>query len=340
MRDFLLRTRCASGATFIEFGSERHNYLIPDNVEEEGLLEAARVSPTNIGLLLNARQAACEFGFLTVPEFVDSTTRTLATIARLEKFRGHLYNWYDTETLRPLSDAPFVSSVDSGNFVASLYTLHAGARSLARQPLLGPELFFGICAHIRLLRNERSLPPELSRLPLPAPDAAPVIWIAWLTAAQTLLAEAVATASAPPRDRWWVAETERRVEAILALLKSYLPWELPEFAPLRALPQLALNQDAAPFTFNGALLFAERLLIVLPSAMRALSGNSELAWPAEGLRALLPYAIRNLRNLAAQLRSIEETSERLAHEMDFSFLVNPHRQILSIGYDAGSTTVA
>ena len=54
---------------------ERHNYLIPDNVEEEGLFEAARVSPTNVGLLLNARQAACEFGFLTAPNFVDLTEK-------------------------------------------------------------------------------------------------------------------------------------------------------------------------------------------------------------------------------------------------------------------------
>jgi cyclic beta-1,2-glucan synthetase len=52
---------------FYEFGGERHNYLIPDNVEEDGLFEAARVSPTNLGLLFNARQAACEFGFLTAP---------------------------------------------------------------------------------------------------------------------------------------------------------------------------------------------------------------------------------------------------------------------------------
>ena len=51
---------------------------------------AARVSPTNIGLLLNARQVACEFGYLTVPEFVEQTQQTLATIAELKKYRGHV----------------------------------------------------------------------------------------------------------------------------------------------------------------------------------------------------------------------------------------------------------
>ena len=66
---------------FHEFGGARHNYLIPDNVEEDGLFEAARVSPTNLGLLFNARQAACEFGFLTAPEFADLMQRSYATMA-------------------------------------------------------------------------------------------------------------------------------------------------------------------------------------------------------------------------------------------------------------------
>ena len=64
---------CASGGTSTNSARSGTTYLIPDNVEEEGLFEAARVSPTNLGLLLNARQAACELGFLTVPEFVKLT---------------------------------------------------------------------------------------------------------------------------------------------------------------------------------------------------------------------------------------------------------------------------
>ncbi len=91
-------------------------------------------------------------GFLTVPEFVDLTNRSLATIARLEKYRGHLYNWYDTQTLeRPPADAPFVSSVDSGNFVASLYTLRSGALALIQKPLIGRYLFSGLHAHWQLM---------------------------------------------------------------------------------------------------------------------------------------------------------------------------------------------
>ena len=46
----------------------------------------------------------------------------LSTICILKKWNGHLYNWYDIETLEPLVPK-YVSTVDSGNFVGYLYVL-------------------------------------------------------------------------------------------------------------------------------------------------------------------------------------------------------------------------
>src|SRR5262249_37054646 len=58
---FLRRTALQTWRYFAEFSTNEHNWLIPDNVQEQPAAIAARVSPTNIGLLLNARQVACEF---------------------------------------------------------------------------------------------------------------------------------------------------------------------------------------------------------------------------------------------------------------------------------------
>ena len=79
-----------------------------------------KLSPTNLGMLLNARQAACEFGFITPAEFAEATLGTLDTYERLEKQRGHIYNWYDIETLQAIPPK-IVSAVDSGNLAASFY---------------------------------------------------------------------------------------------------------------------------------------------------------------------------------------------------------------------------
>ena len=41
---------------------------------------------------------------------------------RLATFKGHFFNWYGTEDLRPL-DPSYVSSVDSGNLAGHLIAL-------------------------------------------------------------------------------------------------------------------------------------------------------------------------------------------------------------------------
>jgi cyclic beta-1,2-glucan synthetase len=332
---FLLSHALRIWRYFHQFGAERHNYLIPDNVEEDGLYEAARVSPTNVGLLLNARQAACDLGFLTTPEFVVLTERTLSTVEKLEKYRGHLYNWYDTQTLKPLDASPFVSSVDSGNLVASLYTLRSGALALGRQPLLDPRLFAGLRAYWHLLRLQEGMQCPLAQLSLPSLSAPVGAWIAWLSTAAALPADASSPLADQSDHAWLATETKSRISAILALLHDYLPWLLPEYAPLRALPELSIKQEAYTFAPDDAAAFAEQLDVSLGRAWLKLIGNSQLLELGERLRASLPAATQNLRTLVDALRTIAQNAERLADATELAFLADPARQILSIGYDVG-----
>jgi len=330
---FLLAHALRIWRYFREFGGERHNYLIPDNVEEDGLFEAARVSPTNLGLLLNARQAACEFGFLTVPEFVVLTNCSLATFERLEKYRGHLFNWFDTHTLEPLGDARFVSSVDSGNFVASLYTLHSGTLALLRQHLLDPTLFSGLRTHWELMRLHNEIPAPLSQLSLPAADTSMASWLHWLSAAQCAFTAACAAQAAQYEDPWWFTETRQRINAILSLLQECMPWLLAEYAPLRKLPALRIQPNDYTLPVDEAIVFSDQLSERLGRALTTIAGNDPLFTLGERLQAALPVASRNLRYIAAALRRIAQRAEGLAQETEFAFLADPGRQILSIGYD-------
>jgi hypothetical protein len=318
---------------FAQFGGESHNYLIPDNVEEDGFFEAARVSPTNLGLLLNARQAACAFGFLTVPEFVALTNHTLATIARLEKYRGHLFNWYDTQTLAPLSNAPFVSSVDSGNFVASLYTLHTGALELIRKPLLPRQLFAGLRAHWQLMQLESSLQARRTKLFFPGLTANLAEWVAWLHAASPALAADSSTHTTTNDDAWWLNETQHRVDTILTLFRNYMPWQLPEYSSLRELLELDPKQENDTPSIDEAVQVCEQLSARLVHVWPTLTKNPRLLAPGEQLQVSLLTAAQNLRALNADLRTIAQQTERLAEETEFTFLADPGRQILSIGYD-------
>jgi hypothetical protein len=117
---------------FRDWSSASTNWLIPDNVGEDG--EAAlRLSPTNLGLLLNARIAALHFGVLGLPEFIYDTRQTLDRVTALPKHRGHLLNWYDIATLQPVPPL-FVSTVDSGNLAVALLTLKQAALAFAGEP--------------------------------------------------------------------------------------------------------------------------------------------------------------------------------------------------------------
>lgn len=109
-----------------DYVTQEENWLPPDNVQMDppnGI--AHRTSPTNIGLYLTCTLAAKDFGFIDTPEFINRLEQTLDTIERMEKWEGHLYNWYDTTTLNPLFPI-YVSTVDSGNFVGCLITVQEG----------------------------------------------------------------------------------------------------------------------------------------------------------------------------------------------------------------------
>jgi len=111
-----------------DYVTGRDNWLPPDNVQMDppnGI--AHRTSPTNIGLYLACCLAARDFGFLSAAGMIERLERTVATIEKMEKWRGHLLNWYDTETLAPLHPR-YVSTVDSGNLVCSLITVKEGLR--------------------------------------------------------------------------------------------------------------------------------------------------------------------------------------------------------------------
>ncbi|MFX8523743.1 hypothetical protein ABTM10_19650, partial [Acinetobacter baumannii] len=87
-----------------------------------------------------ANLSAWDFGYLCAGPMLERTASTLRTMSGLERYRGHFYNWYDTQTLLPMPPL-YVSSVDSGNLAGHLLTLRAGLAAMADQPLLPVRLF-------------------------------------------------------------------------------------------------------------------------------------------------------------------------------------------------------
>ncbi len=139
-RERLLSYCAAMWQYFEDYADAANHYLPPDNIQQSPVYRVAnRTSPTNIGLMLLSALAARDCNFIDTHALCDRVERTLNTLERMKKFRGNLYNWYDTATLALLEPA-FVSSVDSGNFICCLVTLRQGLLQLSREERRIPDL--------------------------------------------------------------------------------------------------------------------------------------------------------------------------------------------------------
>ncbi len=141
---FLRRLARRTWRFFDDLVGPDSNWLPPDNTQLALRIEVAqRTSPTNIGLWLTALLSARDFGYITADDFCRRCESTFETLGRMERYEGHLLNWYDTRTLEPLFPR-YVSTVDSGNLLASLWVLQQGCRDIVRAPVIGPTAVHGL----------------------------------------------------------------------------------------------------------------------------------------------------------------------------------------------------
>src|SRR5262249_26115027 len=223
---------------FREHSTPEENWLIPDTVQDPPSLIVHRISTTNLGLLLNARLAAMDLGFFTLPEFISDTEKSFEAIDRMPRMNGQLFNWYDTRTVEPVKPR-FVSSVDNGNLVCCLWTLKQGCLGALNAPLFPHALWSGILNHLevledilqkerwderltlvqRLKRRARSLGYKLER---------------WAEALPELERDAIvldkALSHAGGQSAWWGHEICLRFTHLQALILDFAPWFAPEFA--------------------------------------------------------------------------------------------------------------
>jgi len=296
---------------FETFVTAEENWLPPDNFQEEPApAVAARTSPTNIGLSLLANLAARDFGYLSLGRLLERTQATIDTLHRLERHRGHFYNWYETRTLRPLIPL-YVSSVDSGNLAGHLLTLACGLRGLAEEKILDPQIFSGLRDTLALVKQSAGENALLSQL-----DAELAQTPSDLRAAATLLQSAVeqsakisnALANREEDLKAWAQTLQRSCVEHFDELNFHAPWLKDENLTTR-IAQL----HAAPSLREIAIL-------------DQLDGQ----FPARS--EVLEEASKRARERVRALETLASYCEELAG-MDFSFLFDKARNLFAIGFN-------
>ena len=130
-----------------------NNYLAPDNMQENRRPKIVnRTSATNIAFSVLAVINAYDLEFIDLNDVVEKLNNILNTITKLKKWRGHLLNWYNIRTLEPLMPR-FISTVDSGNFVASMYVTQEFLNELMEKESLESSVVYKIETMLEICKN-------------------------------------------------------------------------------------------------------------------------------------------------------------------------------------------
>ena len=133
------------------------SWLPPDNYQVSHTRELAlRTSPTNIGLYLLCVLASNDLGYTPPDDVIARLDSAFDSLSRLELYHGHLLNWYDIAELQPL-EPRFVSTVDSGNLLGSLWALEQGLLETLDSPPLGRQAIEGLADTVGVLRESLDL---------------------------------------------------------------------------------------------------------------------------------------------------------------------------------------
>ncbi len=147
----VLRLARRTWAFFEQFAGPDDHWLPPDHFQESpGGNVAHYTTPTNIGMYLVSALSAYDLGYVGLSELAIRLRVIFESMDKLEHYRGHLLNWYDSQTLTALPPR-YISTVDSGNLAAALITLKQGCLAMTDAPILGNKQWQGLLANLDIL---------------------------------------------------------------------------------------------------------------------------------------------------------------------------------------------
>jgi cyclic beta-1,2-glucan synthetase len=341
---------------FETFAGPADQWLPPDNYQETPRGEIAhRTSPTNIGMMLVSSIAAYDLGYLGSLELATRARHVLDTLERLERHKGHFFNWYHTRTLEPLVPR-YVSTVDSGNLALSLIALKEACRQLDVAPLLAPQRSAGILDVLYLLSGAVARLPGGSALSdriagvrarMPATDQNTDGWREFaralhereLNELDRAVREALQSADPPPdlrtvhEVRVWLERLHHDVRSTLRDEDVLCPWlSVLAQAPsdCQALAAQVAGEVPATMPLSEAAVRCRQARQLARAASNTLTGQKDWIDMLAGALERGEQAATALQN---DLRSLSARAETMAMAMDFAWLYDKESRLLHIGYN-------
>ena len=349
---------------FERFVGPQDNWLPPDHFQEypNGAI-AHRTSPTNVGLLFTTGLGAYDLGFHGARTLLARSSSTMATVERLERYRGHLFNWYDTKTLRPLAPR-YVSTVDSGNLLASLLVLKEGCAELPDEPVVKREQRDGLLTVIELYRESAARLPDFSARATDAfaklqalTSSAPSGPAGWWRLLQELQQVAIplvddsvlemVRASSPRVAHQqlaelgiWAGRLHAHVQELLRDLEGFMPWLTEDNRALAGAhlaasgltPETTAVLDEMP-SFRELQEILRRHADQLRSLVEDPKGGTTKNDETATYLATVDAASALISELLDGAAGLAQRAGRQFDEAEFGFLFDQARSVFRIGFD-------
>ncbi|MFZ3372286.1 MAG: glucoamylase family protein [Desulfitobacteriaceae bacterium] len=313
-------------AFFEVYVNQEENWLPPDNVQIDPPNGVAhRTSPTNIGLALLASLSARDLGYLSLAETLARIERTLGTLERLERWKGHFYNWYDTQSLAPLQPL-YVSTVDSGNLVLYLITLKSGLQDIMSKPLVNLKLVRGLKDTYDLMLSHWEGDPEANLVAFgqalnlinTKSELDLITWYNLLKACP----EAKSINNSSKEVAFWYSRFQEMRQYFSEELRQICPW----------LENLEDQANIADPQLANLLLTSSSSLTLHQLADNYAQIIAHSANPNSTSTMRLTEALEKINELHKLTKSLQERLQDMAMDTDFQPLYDKNRQLFSIGY--------
>ncbi|HEY8733136.1 MAG TPA: glucoamylase family protein, partial [Puia sp.] len=332
---FLNKLARKTWAFFETFVVAADNWLPPDNYQESPVERIAhRTSPTNIGMSLLANLTAYDFGYISMQVLLMRISNTMQTMQKMERFAGHFYNWYDTQSLLPMPPN-YISTVDSGNMAGHLITLKQGLLMLASKPVITVELLKGLQVTLEILQEKMGTKKgtellEENLLSAKEKDTGSVQVI--YNELQKLLQSAEALPALFHEDSeasWWAEAFSNQVREAFNDVFESSPWLSVKNFPERFKP---LEEKITRFMPLNELASLEVSLLPLVHNFEEEDLDPEEKSWLEVFRKQLIETSRRAKERLLTIQSLIRLCEEFA-DLQYDFLYDKSQRLLAIGYN-------
>jgi cyclic beta-1,2-glucan synthetase len=335
---FLQKLARKTWSFFEHFVVVGDNWLPPDNYQEQPAEQVAhRTSPTNIGLSLLASLTACDFGYITTSALIERTKNTINTMEKMERYRGHFYNWYDTESLNPLQPK-YISTVDSGNLAGHLLVLRQGLLAIPNQPIQSMQLFKGLMDTLWVLadaaneNDNKLIEPFITDIEAlcNVNDCTQIMLknnIESLSKRFIIISEKTDNNPASETYRWKKL-FNKQLEQVNEHLQIFEPWFLLADAPQKFSGLALMNSNS---TLIELLKTANELKVEVNRKQKETNTADENKW-LELFQTAVTKSIYTADQLITASEGLAQQCNGLA-DMEWDFLFDKSSNLFTIGYN-------